>query len=97
MTEIIDSLGQYTWCEKSPYSLGDYERYQYSWEEFCNTVKHEVRYFFDSLKEADEYSEKIPVPQMLDELRALSRNSTNRPFQAAFLKMTNSVLETAMR
>ncbi len=28
---------------------------------------------------------------------ALSRNSTNRPFQAAFLKMTNSVLETAMR
>ncbi len=71
VTEIIDSLGDHLWCEKSPYSLGDFERYQYSWEEFCKKVKHEVRYFFDSLENDNEYSEKIPVPRMLDELSDL--------------------------
>lgn len=65
---IIDSLGHHVWCEKSPYSLTGAELYEHSWEGFCNTVKHETRYFFDA-DEPDPYSERIPVPQMLNELR----------------------------
>ena len=66
---IIDSLGNHTWCERNPYSLGDVQRYQYSWDHFCHTVKHEVRYFFDTIPKPSEHSERIPVPEMLDELR----------------------------
>jgi hypothetical protein len=68
--EIIDSLGDNVWCEKNPYALSDRERYESSWETFCETVKHEIRYFFD-IKESDPYSETIPVPLMLDELRGI--------------------------
>ncbi|HEV2379950.1 MAG TPA: HEPN-associated N-terminal domain-containing protein [Terriglobia bacterium] len=71
LREIIDSLGEHTWCDKSPYSLSDSERYQYSWEEFCKTVKHETHYFFNSPKEVEVHSDKIPVPQMLDALQDL--------------------------
>jgi len=68
LKEIIDSLGNHIWCEKSPYALTGAEQYETSWDDFCNTVKHEIRYFFDS-KTPDKYSEKIPIPEMLDELR----------------------------
>jgi hypothetical protein len=39
---IIDSLGMHTWCERNPYALDERERYEYSWEEFCKTVKHDT-------------------------------------------------------
>jgi hypothetical protein len=65
---IIDSLGHNIWCDKSPYSLTGAELYETSWEAFCQTVKHETRYFFDDTK-PDPYSDRIPVPALLDELR----------------------------
>ena len=68
LDDIVDSLGDNVWCDKNPYSLTGAERIFSSWEDFCNTVKHDTRYFFDSTK-TDEWSEKIPVPAMLDELR----------------------------
>jgi hypothetical protein len=68
MEDIVDSLGSNEWCDKSPYSLTGAERLFSSWEDFCKTVKHETRYFFESRKPDDDYSEKIPVPQMLREL-----------------------------
>ncbi len=66
---IVDSLGDELWCDRDPYSLSGVERYNSSWEEFCETVKHSVRYFFGSQEVPDDYSETIPVPKMLDELR----------------------------
>src|SRR3984957_1070032 len=57
---IIDSLGHNIWCDKSPYCLTGAELYQTSWESFCQTVKHESRYFFDDTK-PDPYSERLPV------------------------------------
>jgi hypothetical protein len=67
--EVIDCLGDQVWCDRSPYSLTGVERYASSWEGFCQTVKHTVRYFFNTKENADEFSDKIPVPEMLDELR----------------------------
>ena len=69
MEDIVDSLGDNEWCDKSPYSLTGAERTFSSWEDFCTTVKHETRYFFESKKKDEEWSEKIPVPEMLHELR----------------------------
>jgi hypothetical protein len=66
---IIDSLGDEIWCDQDPYSLSRLDSYNISWENFCKTVKHSIRYFFDSEDVSDEYSETIPVPRMLAELR----------------------------
>jgi hypothetical protein len=65
---IIDSLGDHIWCDKSPYSLTGTELYETSWESFCQTVKHQIRYFFGAAQ-PDPYSDSIPVPEMLDQLR----------------------------
>jgi hypothetical protein len=34
------------WTDAQPYALSDYEQFSYSWEKFCNIIKHEHRYFF---------------------------------------------------
>jgi len=73
--EVVDCLGDQEWCERSPYSLTGVERYAVSWEEFCRTVKHKIRYFFDSKDKPDDFSDNIPVPDMLDELRDIIDNA----------------------
>lgn len=68
--EVIDCLGDQTWCNRRPYEITGVERYTMSWEGFCKTVKHRVRYFFSADDEnEDEGLDIIPVPKMLDELR----------------------------
>ncbi len=62
--EIVESLGDEIWCDRHPYSLSGVDRYDSSWDEFCNTVKHKFRYFFGDVP-AEEYSETIPVSKML--------------------------------
>jgi HEPN superfamily RES-like protein len=77
---IIDSLDDGPWCDRNPYSLSDVERYNSSWDAFCETVKHQVRYFFDSEEdEQDDFSDTIPVPKMLDALRDVYRSSGTEP------------------
>ena len=66
---IIESLGVETWCNRDMYSLNGVDRYTASWTDFCNTVKHKIRYFFGATKQDKISHETIPVPQMLDELR----------------------------
>ena len=66
---IIDSLGDEIWCDQDPYGLSEGDRYAFGWEAFCNTVKHRIRYFFDSQIERRVDDDGIPVPEMLDELR----------------------------
>lgn len=67
--EIVDSLGDDTWCEHQPYALNDVERHEYSWEAFCQTVKHQTRYFFSDLSDWEEDEERVPVGLVLNELR----------------------------
>jgi hypothetical protein len=68
--EIVECLGDETWCDRHPYSITGVDRYDSSWDEFCDTVKHKIRYFFGDIP-AEEYSETIPMSQMLDALRSL--------------------------
>ena len=66
---IIESLGDETWCQLHMYSVDGVDRYIASWTDFCSTVKHKIRYFFDMTKQEEDFPETIPVPRMLDELR----------------------------
>lgn len=34
------------WCEVDPYGLNPIDEHAYSWEHFCETIKHSRRYFF---------------------------------------------------
>lgn len=43
---LVDCLGDNDWCERNPYALREDYRYIQSWQEFCEYVKHERRYFF---------------------------------------------------
>ena len=63
---IIKSLGDHEWCDRSPYHLNEFERHHYGWEQFCNTVKHSARYFFDAVDDPDD--DAISVSSMLDPL-----------------------------
>jgi HEPN/RES N-terminal domain 1/RES domain len=74
MDHIADLFEDHTWCEKSPYAVTGTERHSISWEQFCRTVKYQVRYFFESV-ESERFYEGIPVPQMLDELRDIIENA----------------------
>ena len=66
---IIESLGDETWCDLDMYRVSGVDRYITSWNDFCVTVKHKIRYFFDITKQEEDFPEIIPVPRMLDELR----------------------------
>ena len=36
------------WCDIDQYRLSDHEQLQYSWDHFCQVIKHERRFFFTS-------------------------------------------------
>src|SRR5439155_21902872 len=64
---ISDCVGDAVWCERNPYSLREDERLVYSWEQFCDFIKYECRYFFlDGKREvAREDYEELLVPSKL--------------------------------
>jgi hypothetical protein len=43
---LVECLGDQLWCERDPYALRKDERLVGSWEQFCEAIKHERRYFF---------------------------------------------------
>jgi hypothetical protein len=88
--EVIDCLGDQDWCDRDPYSLTGVERYSSSWEQFCRTVKHKVRYFFGSKDKPDDFSDTIPVPNMLDELRDIIDNAVNQNARGWHAVLSNS-------
>ena len=72
LKEIIDCLGDETWCDVNPYGFAGAERYAVSWSAFCRTVKHRTRYFFHSAAAQEERlgsdNELTPVPEVLAEI-----------------------------
>ena len=46
MDALWDGLGERTWCRMHPLSLTKDEKLTYSWETFCEVIKHQKRYFF---------------------------------------------------
>lgn len=43
---LLDGLGDQTWCDAHPFSLSRDDRLRFSWEEFCELIKHRRRFFF---------------------------------------------------
>jgi hypothetical protein len=67
---IISRLGDHLWCKCNFASLRGAEQYRLSWNEFCETVKHSVRYLFLT-KTPENFEEGIPVAYMLDHIADL--------------------------
>lgn len=43
---LWDGLGERVWCRTHPLSLTRDEKLRFSWDEFCELIKHRRRYFF---------------------------------------------------
>jgi hypothetical protein len=61
---ISYGLKNYLWCENNPYSLNPIERLNFSWDHFCEVIKHMRRYFF--LGERREDGELFNPAEVLD-------------------------------
>jgi hypothetical protein len=43
---IVEGMDNGLWCQTDPYGMTPIEQLSYSWDSFCQTIKHERRYFF---------------------------------------------------
>src|ERR1700722_13911319 len=50
---IVEGIDNGLWCQTDPYGMTPTEQLSYSWDSFCQTIKHERRYFFISKRRAD--------------------------------------------
>ena len=71
MDAVLDLFDDDVWCTPDVYHLEGAKLYTLSWQQFCKTVKHEVRFFFGLKDPADWMSETIPIHQMMDTLGQL--------------------------
>ena len=46
MEALCDGLGERVWCRAHPLSLTRDEKLTFSWDEFCELIKHRRRFFF---------------------------------------------------
>ena len=68
MDTVVGLFDDDQWCRPDVYHLDGAELYAVSWKQFCETVKHKVRFFFGKKDRDDWMSETIPVHQMMDTL-----------------------------
>lgn len=54
MDALCDGLGDRAWCRRHPFSLTDDEKLSFSWDEFCELIKHRCRYFFLNEERGDD-------------------------------------------
>jgi hypothetical protein len=66
MDALCDGLGDRVWCRRHPFSLTDDERLNFSWDKFCDLVKHRRHYFF--LREGGKGDELYSPLTLLREL-----------------------------
>jgi hypothetical protein len=66
MDALCDGLGEHDWCTRHPFSLTVDERLSFSWNEFCDLVKHRRHYFF--LREERQSDELYSPLSLLREL-----------------------------
>jgi hypothetical protein len=50
---IARGLGDHLWCDSNPYGMSYNDELRYSWKEFCDTIKHRRRFFFEDQDDAD--------------------------------------------
>lgn len=66
MGTVVGLFDDDLWCRPDVYHLDGAELYAVSWKQFCETVKHELRFFFGKKGSSDGIPETIPVHQMMD-------------------------------
>lgn len=72
MTDIADSLPDYAWVRRDPYSLSRFDALQFGWAAFSQLVKHHTRFlFFRRPPRLLVSHDEIQPGQMLDELGSL--------------------------
>ena len=65
MKQIVDLISDYAWCEENPLGINDKNRFEISWENFCDTSKCKNRYVLENYNDDFEYDSYSPV-QILD-------------------------------
>ena len=66
MEALCDGLEDRLWCRSRPYSLSDYEKFNYSWDSFCELIKHNRRYFFLREPEGQELFSPLALLRELE-------------------------------
>lgn len=63
LDDIMDALREKQWCRINPYALREHEENLFTWELFCDQVKHETRYvFFHTNDENNTYGNMYAQP-----------------------------------
>ena len=65
LRELTNCLGDQTWCEAAPFSLDENDRLRFSWEQFCELIKHRRRFFFLS-EHSSPHSELLDPAALLE-------------------------------
>jgi len=99
---ISQGLSDQLWCRRNPYGMSRNEELSYSWEAFCEIIKHRCRVFFldeshdrslltpsEVLGTIFEYAENIGL------IRTLSRDNTK--FFRARLQRPAEILENVLQ
>ncbi|MFA5005862.1 MAG: HEPN-associated N-terminal domain-containing protein [Candidatus Izemoplasmatales bacterium] len=67
--DIIDSIDHtIVWCKKDYYWGTEEERAEYSWDNFCNLVKHKVRYVFYKVEDQVEEDYSSCSANVMDQI-----------------------------
>jgi hypothetical protein len=65
MDALANGMSDQVWCRKHPFSLSTDEQLNYSWDDFCNVVKHSRRYFFHEHQRDDEVLSPLALLEAL--------------------------------
>jgi len=85
--DMFDMMQDDIWCEREPYALRDDEDDIFTWESFCDQLKHKIRYVFFSQEYNDNSYERYRRPSDIlerighgiDELNLINKVSINTP------------------
>lgn len=89
LSDITNALPLQTWSRTDPYGPLERDVLSWTWRDFCETVKHSRRFFFqDHLKPTDPRSEKISPSELMSSVAAGCHKfglvSTLKPGQRLF-------------
>jgi hypothetical protein len=69
---LVDAIGDIAWCPAEPFGISEEERLRFGWDDFCNLIKYETRFFFTKKKEAKADSDWHPrIPSALEILQEI--------------------------
>ena len=74
--DIVNSIPQDEWCQEDPYGMRMQDEWYLDWKDFCDQVKHHVRYIFYRIKEGriNYFIVKREPHEILDQLAQFVRD-----------------------